>query len=31
MSECLALGVVADDSVVLLKPDSKTDNGLRIA
>ena len=31
MSECLVLGVVDDDSVVLLKPDSKTDNGLRIA
>ena len=24
-------GVVEDDSVVLLKPDSKTENGLRIA
>ena len=31
MSECLVLGVVEDDSVVLLKPDSKTENGLRIA
>ena len=31
MSECLVLGVVDDDSVLLLKPDSKTDNGLRIA
>ena len=31
MSECLVLGVVDDDSVVLLKPDSKTENGLRIA
>ena len=31
MSECLVLGVVEDDSVMLLKPDSKTDNGLRIA
>ena len=31
MSECLVLGVVEDDSVILLKPDSKTDNGLRIA
>ena len=31
MSECLVLGVVEDDSVVLLKPESKTDNGLRIA
>ena len=31
MSECLVLGVVEDDSVLLLNPDSKTDNGLRIA
>tara|TARA_B100000900_G_scaffold226066_1_gene191884 strand:+ start:188 stop:517 length:330 start_codon:yes stop_codon:yes gene_type:complete len=31
MSECLVLGVVDDDSVILLKPDSKTDNGLRIS
>ena len=31
MSECLVLGVVEDNSVILLKPDSKTDNGLRIA
>ena len=31
MSECLVLGVVDNDSVVLLKPESKTDNGLRIA
>jgi|TARA_X000000950_G_scaffold272623_1_gene355384 tRNA-binding protein len=31
MSECLVLGVVDDHSVILLKPDSKTDNGLRIA
>ena len=31
MSECLVLGVVEDDSVVLIKPDSKTENGLRIA
>ena len=31
MSECLVLGVVEEDLVVLLKPDSKTKNGLRIA
>ena len=31
MSECLVLVVVDDDSVVLLKPDSKTENGLKIA
>ena len=31
MSECLFLVVVEDDSVVLLKPDSKTENGLMIA
>ena len=31
MSEFLVLGVVDDDSVVLLKPDSKTSNGLKIA
>ncbi len=31
MSECLVLGVLEEDLVVLLKPDSKTKNGLRIA
>ena len=31
MSECLVLGVVEEDLVVLLKPGSKTKNGLRIA
>ena len=31
MSECLVLGVVEGDSVILLKPDSKMENGLRIA
>ncbi len=30
-SECLVLGVVDGDSVVLLKPFSKVKNGLRIA
>lgn len=31
-SECLVLGVVqADESVVLLQPDKKVENGLRIA
>ena len=30
MSECLVLGVVDDDSVVLLQPDKVVKNGLRI-
>ncbi len=31
MSECLVLGVVQPDGVVLLRPDSAVPNGLRIA
>ena len=31
MSECLILGVVNDKGVVLLRPDSKVDNGLKIS
>tara|TARA_Y100000746_G_C15369651_1_gene393614 strand:- start:318 stop:647 length:330 start_codon:yes stop_codon:yes gene_type:complete len=31
MSECLVLGVVDEDSVILLKPDLKVKNGLRIS
>ena len=31
MIECLVLVVFVDDSVVLLKPDLKTENGMRIA
>ena len=31
MSECLVLGVVDDDSVVLITPNNKTANGLKIA
>ena len=31
MSECLVLGVVDEDSVILLKPDLKAKNGLRIS
>ena len=31
MSECLILGVVNDNGVVLLRPDSKVDNGLKIS
>jgi len=30
MSECLILGVVNDKRVVLLRPDSQVDNGLKI-
>jgi len=31
MSECLVLGVVHEDSVVLITPNNKTANGLKIA
>ena len=31
MSECLVLGVVKGDSVILLTPNNKTTNGLKIA
>ncbi len=31
MSECLILGVVNDKGVVLLRPDSEVDNGLKIS
>ena len=31
MSECLILGVVNDKGVILLRPDSKVDNGLKIS
>ena len=31
MSECLVLGVVEDNSVVLITPNNKISNGLRIA
>ena len=31
MSECLILGVVNDNGVVRLRPDSKVDNGLKIS
>ena len=31
MSECLVLGVVEGDTVILLKPNNKTTNGLKIA
>ena len=31
MSECLVLGVVNDDSVILITPNNKTANGLKIA
>ena len=31
MSECLILGVVNDKGVVLLRPDSQVDNGLKIS
>jgi tRNA-binding protein len=31
MSECLVLGSVNDDDIVLLSPDLKVENGLRIA
>lgn len=30
MSECLVLGAIADDGVVLLQPDVTLENGLRI-
>tara|TARA_X000000950_G_C13749460_1_gene592016 strand:- start:172 stop:501 length:330 start_codon:yes stop_codon:yes gene_type:complete len=31
MSECLILGVVNDKGVVLLRPETKVDNGLKIS
>ena len=31
MSECLVLGVVNDDKVILLRPDFKVKNGLKIS
>ena len=31
MSECLILGVVSDEGVVLLRPDTEVDNGLKIS
>ena len=31
MSECLILGVVNDEGVVLIRPDTKVDNGLKIS
>ena len=31
MSECLILGVVKDKGVVLLRPETKVDNGLKIS
>jgi len=31
MSECLVLGVLADEGVVLLSPDKQVQNGTRIA
>lgn len=30
MSECLVLGIVKNEKVVLLRPDSKVDNGLKV-
>ena len=31
MSECLILGVVNDEGVVLIRPDTEVDNGLKIS
>ena len=31
MSECLILGVVSDEGVVLIRPDTEVDNGLKIS
>ena len=30
MSECLVLGIVKNEKVILLRPDSKVDNGLKV-
>jgi tRNA-binding protein len=30
MSECLVLGIVKNEKVVLLRPDSNVDNGLKV-